>query len=98
MKENVLKVLKELKELNHDQLETVADGIINLLVELERPAEPQIGDRCIFWNDENPIYANFYVVGFLAEKKEGTDAVKDLYRCVGASYFDNCRLLIKEAE
>ena len=88
MKENVLKVLKELKELNHDQLETVADGIINLLVELERPAEPQIGDRCIFWDEDMETYA----VGELAGI-----GFSD-FMCKGVDWFENCRLLIKEAE
>ena len=79
-------------------LEKVADSLLELKI-FKEDNTPQVGDRCIFWNDDEVAY----VVGTLGEIQTGgiKYPLQLFYFATSYNYswrFDNCKKLTKEAE
>lgn len=73
-------------------LDFIADKALEVIEALDKPVVPQIGDRCIFWDDN----INTYAVGELT----GLSSYPFLfnYACKGAGLWKHAERLTTEAE
>lgn len=89
--EHIENFVRDIKMLNDKELEAVANGVIKLLEAIDKPEKPQIGDRCIFWDDDKEEYCTGTLERYSPYWHE-------CWTSRGVSWWKHCKKLTRDAK